>query len=169
MCGAYWPRGRSPHILSLAIMRTYVMARKPVKSAQQANASWVSAMGQASQAYINGVNAVQQSPGASAATPDAMQAYQNGVAQSIASGKRAASLQFSTQSWQQACAQKGAQRISTGAQAASGKQLQVAQKMQPIWQQMRDAAAAVPGGRTRGNAMQRWDAAMQVMYNAMGK
>jgi len=83
---------------------------------------------------------------------------------SVSSGRRAAALNaVSNQQWQQAAINKGAPRLASGAQQASPKQLAAAQKLQPTWQAMRDAAASAHGAQAK------WAAAMQVLMQATGR
>ena len=131
--------------------------------------NWASAMASptTSAKYTAGVQAVTQSPGAAAATPEALARYAQGCANSVNSGKRAASLGYSLQSWQTAATQKGAPRLSTGAQMALPKFQAFAQKWAPIYNQASQAASALPKGGL-ANALARVSASIQVLMQAAG-
>jgi hypothetical protein len=87
-------------------------------TAAEAAAKWATALPAAQQRYIDGVNAVTVSPGALAARAAPLWAANTAAAQSKFARNSAA---VSLQSWQQSTATKGAQRLSSGAQAAQGK------------------------------------------------
>lgn len=87
-------------------------------TAAEAAAKWASALPAAQQRYIDGVNSVTVSPGALAARASAVWAANTAAAQQKFAKNSAA---VSLQSWQQATATKGAQRLSSGAQAAQSK------------------------------------------------
>lgn len=82
--------------------------------------NWVSAMQNARQKYVNGVNAVQQSPMAAAAQN--VNGYLNGVQSAVSSGKYQRGLmRVSLQDWQQAAVNLGAARLGAGATQAQPK------------------------------------------------
>lgn len=144
---------------------------RPVKTAQQANANWASAMAspQASQKYTQGVQAVTVSPNQMAATPQAVAKYQQATAAAVASGRMAAANNaVPLDRWKQAAAQ-GASRLASGASNGKQKQLAAAQKMQVGWQAARDAADAIPSDGTLATAGAKVMAAMAAMKQAAGK
>ncbi len=87
-------------------------------SAAEAAAKWATALPAAQQRYVDGINAVNVAPGALAARASATWAANTAAAQSKFARNSAA---VSLQSWQQAATTKGAQRLSSGAQAAQSK------------------------------------------------
>ena len=87
-------------------------------SAAEAAAKWATALPAAQQRYIDGVNSVNVSPGALAARAAPLWAANTAAAQSKFAKNSAA---VTLQEWQQATATKGAQRLSSGAQAAQSK------------------------------------------------
>lgn len=111
-------------------------------SAAEAAAKWATALPAAQQRYIDGVNAVTVSPGALAARAAPLWAANTAAAQSKFARNSAA---VSTQQWQQATTTKGAQRLSSGAQAAQPKVEQAFAKLFPA------IASAVSGLPARGD------------------
>ena len=87
-------------------------------TAAEAAAKWATALPAAQQRYVDGVNAVTVSPGALAARSASTWAANTAAAQAKFARNSAA---VSLQAWQQATATKGAQRLSSGAQAAQSK------------------------------------------------
>lgn len=87
-------------------------------SAAEAAQKWATALPAAQQRYVDGVNGVTVAPGALAARAAPTWAANTAAAQSKFARNSAA---VSLQQWQQATATKGAQRLSSGAQAAQGK------------------------------------------------
>jgi len=87
-------------------------------SAAEAAAKWATALPAAQQRYIDGVNAVNVAPGTLAARAAPTWAANTAAAQSRFARNSAA---VSLQSWQQSTTTKGAQRLSSGAQAAQPK------------------------------------------------
>lgn len=87
-------------------------------SAAEAAAKWATNLPAAQQRYIDGVNAVTTAPGALAARAAPLWAANTAAAQSKFARNSAA---VTVQQWQQATTTKGAQRLSSGAQAAQGK------------------------------------------------
>lgn len=100
-------------------------------SAAEAAAKWATALPAAQQRYVDGVNAVTVAPGALAARAASTWAANTAAAQSKFARNSAA---VSLQSWQQATATKGAQRLSSGAQAAQSKVEQVFTRLFPAIQ-----------------------------------
>jgi hypothetical protein len=141
------------------------------KSAQDSAAKWLAAM-QApatSQAYAAGVAAVTVSPTAQAATPQAEQLYLQGVQDAVSSGRRAAALNSVTlQAWQAAASGKGAQRLSSGAQAAQGKVQAFFTKFAPVFQNIHQTVNAMPKGGM-ANSLARVQTAITLLKQAAGK
>jgi len=107
-------------------------------SAAEAAQKWATNLPASQQRYVDGVNAVTVSPGTLAARSAATWAANTAAAQQKFARNSAA---VSLQSWQQATATKGAQRLSSGAQAAQSKVEQTFAKLFPAIQQ---AVAALP-------------------------
>ncbi len=87
-------------------------------SAAEAAQKWATNLPAAQQRYVDGVNAVSVSPGALAARAAPTWAANTAAAQQKFARNSAA---VSLQAWQQATTTKGAQRLSSGAQAAQSK------------------------------------------------
>jgi|SRR5690348_614483 len=100
-------------------------------SAQEAAQKWATNLPAAQQRYIAGVNAVTVSPGQLAARASALWAANTAAAQPKFARNSAA---VTLQSWQEATANKGAQRLASGAQAAQSKVEQVFSKLFPAIQ-----------------------------------
>lgn len=100
-------------------------------TAAEAAAKWATNLPAAQQRYIDGVNAVTVSPGALAARAAPLWAANTAAAQAKFARNAAA---VTTQQWQQATTTKGAQRLSSGAQAAQGKVESVFAKLFPAIQ-----------------------------------
>lgn len=107
-------------------------------TAAEAAAKWATALPAAQQRYIDGVNAVTVSPGALAARAAPMWAANTAAAQSKFARNSAA---VTLQAWQQATATKGAQRLSSGAQAAQGK---VEASFSRLFPAIQSAVSALP-------------------------
>lgn len=147
------------------------MARGPVKTPQQANANWKSAMQspQTSAKYTQGINSVQTSPNASAASAQAVAKYQAKTQEAVTSGRLAAANNaVPLDRWKSAAGQ-GAARLSTGAANGSAKQLAAAQRMAPAWQAARDQAASIPDDGSEASALAKVAAAMRAMKQGAGK
>lgn len=145
------------------------MATNPVTSAADAAKNWADAMNSplTQQKYLQGVARVTVSPTSMAAQPDAQARYIQNTAQAVQSGRMAAKLNaVSLSAWQQAV-QAGASNLSRNAQAKKQKQAAAAQKLQPVWQAMRDAAAALPKGGL-ANGLARVQAALTVQAQMTG-
>ena len=100
-------------------------------SAAEAAAKWATALPAAQQRYVDGVNSVTVAPGALAARAAPLWAANTAAAQSKFAKNSAA---VSLQEWQQQTAVKGAQRLSSGAQAAQSKVEQAFSKLFPAIQ-----------------------------------
>jgi hypothetical protein len=115
--------------------------------------------------YKQGVAAVTESPMAKAATPEALNRYTQSVQNAVQSGKMARALNaVSLTTWQQAAAGRGAANLANGATKSRAKVDAAMQRMQPVWQAMRDAASSIPKG-AKGDisaGMQRIQAALQM-------
>lgn len=98
------------------------------KDASTVAQKWATAMAGASTAYVAGVNAVTVAPGQAAAKQAAVWAQNTAAAQQkYARNVGAVSLG----EWQQAAANKGAQRLASGASAAQPKVLNALQQLLP--------------------------------------
>lgn len=139
------------------------------KSAAQMSDSWTKGMQapQTRQNYIDGINNTTVNPMAAAATPEAMNLYLTKVQQSVSSGKRQRKLMAANPAtWKTNATTVGANSLTTGATKAKTKVDAHFQKWQPIYQQAAAAAAAIPHDGSMGSALQRVQAAMQVMMQA---
>ena len=101
-------------------------------NAAEAAQKWATGLASGQQRYVDGVNAVQVSPGALAARAAPLWAQNTAAAQSKFAKNSAA---VTLQAWQAAAAGKGAQRLASGAQAAQSKVEQVFSKLFPAIQQ----------------------------------
>jgi len=100
-------------------------------SAADAAQKWATNLPAAQQRYIDGVNGVTVSPGALAARAAPLWAANTAAAQSkFARNSAATTLQY----WQSQTTGKGAQRLSSGAQAAQSKVETVFAKLFPAIQ-----------------------------------
>lgn len=103
-------------------------------------ANWQRGMGQAGAAYTAGTAAVTASPMAAAAAQQ-QKAIMNFTA-ALQSGQWAAKLNAtSMQYWKQQCAQAAA-KLSQGAQKGQAKYTAAINALQPVYQEMRNAADA---------------------------
>lgn len=100
-------------------------------TAAEAAAKWATALPAAQQRYVEGVNAVTVAPGALAARAAPLWAANTAAAQAKYQKNSAA---VSLQEWQQATANKGAQRLASGAQAAQPKVEQAFSRLFPAIQ-----------------------------------
>ncbi len=117
-----------------------------IKTPQQAAAAWLAGMSSSTAManYKAGTAAVTESPMAAAAAAGD-KAVANFTA-SVMSGQWAAALNaVTTQAWKAACS-TGASRLQSGAQKGQAKYLAQNQAMQPTYQQMRAAVAALGPG-----------------------
>lgn len=140
-----------------------------MKTAQQATANWVSAMGNAQTRtnYVNGINSTTVNPMAMAATPEALDAYVNGCQNSVTSGKRANSLnQANVADWKNNATKFGANNLATGAQKSQSKYSRKIAPFAAVWPQMRAAARALPKGGAAA-AKARYGAALDVLMSAV--
>lgn len=115
----------------------------PRRTPDQAAQRWARSMAGATQNYTEGVQAVQTSPGEMAARN--VSGYQNGVAQAVASGKwqrRVAAV--SLQDWKTAAANKGAQRLASGAAAAVDKVRAANERVFPMIESAVNSVANMP-------------------------
>lgn len=124
----------------------------------------------AKQKYIDGINSVTESPMEKAASPAATQLYLNRVQESVSSGRRQQRLrETSISSWKDAATKKGADRLASGAAAAMNKVRAHFQKWMPIYAEAKAAAAAIQKDGTTATAVQKVQAAIDVMKRAAGK
>lgn len=107
-------------------------------TAAEAAQKWATALPAAQQRYVDGVNAVTVAPGALAARAAPVWAANTAAAQAKFARNSAA---VSLQAWQQATATKGAQRLSSGAQAAQSKVEAAFSRLFPV---IASAVSALP-------------------------
>lgn len=141
------------------------------KSAAQMAGNWSSAMQNPATAtkYKQGITNTTVNPMAKAATPEAEALYLQRIQQAVASGRRSQKLQSTpVDRWKNNAVNVGAQSLSMGAQKAQDKVAQHFNKWQPIYQQMSDAAKALPKGGL-ANAMARVQAAVTIAMQAAGR
>ena len=100
-------------------------------TAAEAAAKWATNLPASQQRYIDGVNAVTVSPGALAARAAPLWAANTAAAQAKFARNAAA---VTADQWKQATTTKGAQRLSSGAQAAQSKVEQTFSKLFPAIQ-----------------------------------
>src|SRR5712692_2435363 len=104
------------------------------KDAASATAAWEAGLSGARQKYIDGVNSVTTAPGAAAAAQVAVWAANTQASQQkFARNVSAVSLG----TWQQAAANKGADRLASGAAAGAAKMGAFLQKFIPFIMQAR--------------------------------
>lgn len=106
------------------------------KDAASATAAWEAGLSGARQKYIDGVNSVQTAPGAAAAAQaNVWAANTQASVQKFARNVGSVSLG----AWQQAAANKGADRLASGAAAGAVKMGAFLQKFIPFVQQARQS------------------------------
>jgi len=106
------------------------------KDAASATAAWEAGLSGARQKYIDGVNSVTTAPGAAAAAQAGVWASNTAAAQSkFARNVGAVSLG----TWQQAAANKGADRLASGAAAGAPKMGAFLQKFIPFVNQAKQS------------------------------
>jgi len=116
---------------------------KAQKNAASVAKKWVQNTGAASQAYTDGVNAVQVAPGqlAAAAAPKMLAK----VTAAINSGKYASRVSgVSLGSWKSSATTKGAQRLGPGATAAEPKMTAFLNEFLPIAAQVSAQVDSMP-------------------------
>lgn len=112
------------------------------KGWQTAAKNWEQRMQTASQSYVEGINAVVDSPMEKAA--QAATKYAEGVNRAVSSGKYAAKLrEVSTQDWKRAAVDK-ASRLATGATAAKTKVERFWNAFGPFQEQVTEKVRAMP-------------------------
>lgn len=115
------------------------------KTPQQVAEKWKAAFSGSANAYKAGVMGVQQAPGIAAAR--AAERMKQAVVESIDSGRYQAAVSAVTlQEWQQAAANKGAQRLTSGAEAGKTKYLEFAAEYLPVMEQVSNQVKAMPKG-----------------------
>lgn len=130
---------------------------------------WLASMTspQTAQNYTNGVNAYTGNPMADAAAQ--ANAYVNGVQSAVATGRwQNALLNTPVQVWKTNSVNKGAARLSSGAQAAQSKVQAFFQKFTPVYAQIRSTVQAMPKGGM-ANALARVQTAITMLKQAAGK
>ena len=97
--------------------------------------------------YLEGIEAVTESPMEKAAAAD--QLYLRRVQESVESGRRAARLRETPMSvWKEGAKRKGADRLASGAAAAVEKIRRHFQKWTPIYQEVSREVSTMPKGST---------------------
>lgn len=131
---------------------------------------WLDAMSgsQARTNYTEGINATTVNPMQLSA--DAEQLYLDRVTDSVNSGRRRQKLMaVPMQTWKDNAVGKGAARLADGAKTAANKVVAHFQKWDPIYEQARAAAAAIPKDGTTATAMRKVEAAIAVLKAAAGR
>lgn len=104
---------------------------------------WASRTAAATPEYTAGVQRVQTAPGQAAAAKEAK--YQAGVQAAVTSGKWRRNVgAVSLAQWQESALTKGAQRLSTGAQAAQGKMAAAGARILPMIDQAKAEVDRMP-------------------------
>lgn len=125
-------------------------------------AKWVSRMQSSTQDYVKGIQRVTVAPGAAAAANS--QGYINGVqANQQKWAKRVAAVPLSD--WQDAAANKGAQRLASGAAAALQKVTEAHRRTDPMLDAAANKIRSMPRS-TPAERIARATAHMQAMYDA---
>lgn len=131
------------------------------KTPAQATQKWLDKMTQASQAYKDGIQSVQEHPG-DAAIAQQSRMLQN-LTQAVTSGKWAAGLKKQTlEQWKQSAAQKGAERLATGAEKAKQKMMNHMTAVAPTLEAIKAKVRSMPKGGLE-NGMARARAAAELM------
>lgn len=133
-------------------------------------AKWLAALSgsAARQNYVDGINGTTVNPMQLAA--DADQLFLDRVTDSVNSGRRHRALMAaSPQKWKENATGKGASRLAEGAKTAAPAVVAHFQKWDPIYEQARQAAAAIPKDGTTATAMRKVQAAMDVLKAAAGR
>lgn len=139
------------------------------KTAEQAVANYLAGMANAGQKYTQGVQNFQGNPMALAAGADAQQRYLQNTAAAVNSGRMAAKLNaVPKQAWVDGAVQKGAQRLSTGAQLAKPKVMAHFNSWMPTYLQASAAVRNMPKGG-RANALARVSAVLDLYAAKSGK
>ncbi len=139
------------------------------KSAEQIAKRWQDAMAspQTAQRYRDGIDATTVNPMELAAQQD--QFYLQQVQASVTSGKRAQRLRETPLSaWKDGAKNKGAGRLSSGAQQSAPKYRAALQKWAPIYAQVSSEVAQMPKGGL-ANAQARANRAIEIMMAAAGR
>lgn len=130
------------------------------KSAAEVAKKWASRLAGASEAYREGIQAVQVSPMERAAARES--AYAEGVARAVSSGKWRAGLgRVSFTQWKELASKKGAERLGTGAREAEGKMGRFLTEFLPVAEAMHQTVKDMPKG-TEDAAIARFAAAMRL-------
>ena len=127
-----------------------------------AAAKWVAGMQSAGEAYKAGVNAVKVAPGQIAAARADLWASQ------VANSKQKFAQNVSRvtlQSWQESAANKGAQRLGTGASAAQPKFVTFMTNFLP---KLSSVVSALPAGGTYEQNKQRALSYMDALHSQAG-
>jgi hypothetical protein len=142
-----------------------------IKTANEAADNWANAMANslAVNKYKAGIQACTVNPMAEAAKPENVDKYRNGVQEALDSGKYVQNLLAAdAAAWKANATGDGATRFAGGAKKGKPKYVRAANKLAPVWQQMRAAADAVPGSGKEA-AKQKSAAALDVLMTAFGR
>lgn len=131
-----------------------------MQSAQEIAAKWAARMASAGEAYRNGIANVSENPMEAAARRQ--DAYVEGVTRAASEGKwRAGLLRTSFANWKQITSTKGAERLASGARAATEKMQRFLGEFLPVAAQMSAVVKDMPKG-TEDAALARVAAAMRL-------
>lgn len=135
---------------------------RPVTSADKALDRYLAAMNSSATTtkYKEGINGVSESPMEKAIA--AKDRYLSGVQAAVASGAYEEGLRSTSLSTYKANAIAKADRLASGANAASAKQRAFYQKAVGVWQQIRDGVASMPKGG-KANALDRVGKALDLL------
>ena len=130
----------------------------------QAADRWIRGVTNSRQTYIDGVNRVQTNPADAAIA--AQQDMITNWNEAINSGRWTDGLRRTTlQGWKDACINRGAERLTAGAQSARPRMVSFYQRLFPIIQQGIDAIDAMPKG-TFEQRMARFRRYAETLHNA---
>ena len=114
-----------------------------LKTPQQITDKWVRNMGNSVPDYVAGVNAVTEAPGAKAAL--AADKWLAGIQEAHRTRRYQESVgNVSLSSWKTNTAEKGAQRLASGAEAARGKMLATTTKLMVNVAEVKSIIDAMP-------------------------
>lgn len=139
-------------------------------SAQQMADRYLQSMkaGSTQDRYKQGIDSVTESPMAKAATQEATDLYLRRIQESVSSGRRQQKLMAVPLQRYKDNAKAKADRLASGAQAASAKVVAHFQRYQPIYEQASNAAKNLPKGGIN-EAQARWRASTEVLMAAAGR
>ena len=136
-------------------------------NATETTKKWASRMAGATTAYSEGVDRVQVAPGEQAAM--AAPRWRDGVNRAASDGSYERGCRsVSLQDWKKSAKEKGAARLSTGAQAAVPKVQSFNNFWQPQMEQMSSNVQSMPKG-TLADSLARSQASIQFAAALKGK